>query len=216
MSSSKSTIITLIALAFGYSIVRYNIIKGVSWDNFPLYISNKAISLSAVFLIASSYILGPLARFSPGVFASKLSMRKYLGLIGFGLGAIHAVISLLIFNPAYYAKYFQASGKLNLNGELALLFGVLSLFVFAIVAISSIPSVIESTDQTKWFKIQQLGYLALVFVGLHVLIMGLSGWFKPQDWPGGLLPISLVAFSVILLTLLLKALALLFPKKQTS
>jgi hypothetical protein len=28
----------------------------------------------------------------------------------------------------------------------------------------------------------------------HVLVMGLSGWLQPAGWPGGLPPISLLAF----------------------
>ena len=101
-------------------------------------------------------------------------------------------------------------------GELSLLFGVISFFIFAIVAITSLPSVEKEMDKGKWLKVQRMGYLAFASVGLHVLTMGLAGWLKPQDWPGGLLPISLVAFIVVMVTILLKISTLLIPKTQTS
>ena len=36
----------ILIIIFTYAIIRYHILRGVPWDNFPLYISNKAISLS--------------------------------------------------------------------------------------------------------------------------------------------------------------------------
>lgn len=211
-ANKRTVSAVLIALAIGYAVLRYHVIKGVPWSNFPLFILNKGLSLSAVFLIAVSYVLGHLSRFFPKTFIPWLSMRKYLGLFGFGLAAVHALMSLLLLSPAYYPKFFVESGKLNLVGELSLLFGVVSFSVFSIVAITSIPSVEKEMDKNKWLKVQRMGYLAFASVGLHVLIMGFAGWLTPKTWPGGLLPVSLVAFIVIAITILLKMVALMLPK----
>ncbi|MBI2037668.1 MAG: hypothetical protein HYT15_01905 [Candidatus Magasanikbacteria bacterium] len=208
----SSTIILFIA--FGYAIIRYNVIKGVSWIDLPLFISNKAIALAAVIFIAISYALGSLARFWPKIFVPALGTRKFFGLAGFCLSAFHGILSLLIFSPTYYSKFFLGNGRLNLTGGLSTLFGVLSFFLFTCVAISSIPGVIQPTEQEKWFAIQRLGYLGLVAVLAHVFVMGFEGWLKPSGWPGGLLPISLVAASIILVVLLLKMAAILSPKQK--
>lgn len=194
--------------------VRYHVIKGVPWDNFPLYILNKAVSLAAVFLIAMSYEFGPLARFLPRVFVPLLPARKYLGLLGFGLAAVHAVMSLLLFSPAYYPKFFSDGGKLNLTGELSMLFGILAFFIFFAVALASIPSIGAALDERKWKAVQRAGYLALALVLLHVFVMGIEGWLKPSGWPGGLLPISLVASVVIAFTLLVRIAVALFPGRR--
>ena len=196
----------VVAIAFLYAIVRYNIIRGISWEQLPLFISNKAIALAALTLIALSYSVGSLSKFWPK-FSSLLSARKYLGLFGFGLGAIHGLISLLIFDPQHYPKFFT-EGVLNFTGELSMLFGVLALAIFAIVAISSIPSIAESLKQDKWLKIQRLGYLGLLLLAGHVFVMGYKGWLQPSTWPGGLLPISLVAFIIVALVILMKAIAI--------
>ena len=198
---------------FGYTVIRYNVIKGTPWVELPLFISNKAISLSAVVFIALSYMLGSLARFWPRTFVTALGLRKFFGLAGFGLAALHGLISLLIFTPNYYPKFFLASGKLNLIGELSMLFGSLAFFVFTIVAASSIPAIAKSMEFKRWLRVQRLGYFGLILVFFHVFIMGFEGWLKPAGWPGGLLPISLVAAIVIAFVLLLKIIAVIAPKK---
>ncbi len=201
----------ILIAALAYAIIRYNIIKGDSWSKLPLFVSNKAIALSAVVFIAISFLLGPLARFWPRKFVSLLYLRKYFGLLGFGLAAVHTLISLLLFTPGYYPKFFSIEGKLNFVGELSMLFGVLAFFIFLIIAVTSIPSVEALIAPKRWKTIQRLGYLAFVFVMLHVAIMGAAGWLKPEGWPGGLLPISLIAFVVILVTLLIRIIVFVLP-----
>ena len=70
----NTTIIVLIVfgLCLVYAFVRYNIVRSVPFDNFPLYIANKAVALSATILIGLSFLLGPLARFWPNAFIKHL------------------------------------------------------------------------------------------------------------------------------------------------
>lgn len=217
-TSRQAVIFSLFILiaVLSYAIIRYNIIKGESWSHLPLFISNKAIALTAVVLIAISFLLGPLARFWPRTFVSLLYLRKYFGLFGFGLAAVHTLISLLLFTQGYYPKFFGTQGKLNLVGELSMLFGVVAFFIFLIVAVTSFPRVKAGIAPKRWKIIQRLGYLAFVFVMLHVAIMGVAGWLKPEGWPGGLLPISLIAFIVILVTLLARIVVLALPIKPQA
>jgi len=208
-----ATVIILLVVFF-YAIVRYNIIKGTPWIDLPLYTSNKAISLSSVIFIAVSYALGSLARFWPQTFFPTLVFRKFFGLFGFGLAAIHGFISLLIFSPEYYPKFFLETGKLNLTGELSMLFGVLAFFVFAIVALASVPGISNMMTKESWLRIQRIGYLGLLLVFFHVFVMGFQGWLKPAGWPGGLLPISMLAAIAIALVLLLKLAAIIIPEQK--
>jgi DMSO/TMAO reductase YedYZ heme-binding membrane subunit len=197
----------IVLLVFTYSIVRYNVIKGVSYEHLPLFISNKAIALGAVVLISISYLLGNLARFFPRVFSRIVYLRKYFGLLGFGLASIHTLMSLILLRPYYYGKFFDGD-SLNLVGELSLLFGVIALFIFSVVAIISLPSIVRTMEPGSWRSGQRKGYIALMFVMTHVYTMGIRGWLTPDEWPGGLLPISLVAFIAISFTLLVKLVSL--------
>src|SRR3989344_2259783 len=206
--------IVIFAVILGYAVIRYNIIKGVPWTDVPLFISNKAIALGAVVFIALSFIIGPMIKFWPGTFIKFQTLRKYFGLLGFGFASIHALISLLIFTPQYYPKFFLETGKLNLTGEISMLFGVVGFFIFLGVAISDIPSIEKSMKYGHWLEIQRTGYLAFFFILLHVSVMGFEGWLTPETWPGKLLPISLIAFIIIALALLARLAAMLVPEKK--
>lgn len=202
-------------LTLFYSILRYNIYGEVSWNNLPLYISNKAIAFASIILIGLSYFLGPLARFWPNKFVSNLHLRKHFGLLGFGLASVHTIASLLIFDSGYYPRFFQGQ-KLTFNGELSLLFGVLAFAVFIIVALSSSHAFSANLNAVSWKRIQRTGYLAYIFVLLHVFFMGYRGWTDPSHWPGGLLPISLLSFSIILFVLLVRLLVVFLPKNPSN
>src|SRR3989344_2536001 len=114
VGGKQSLIISLvvIGLSLAYAIVRYNVVRDIPYSNLPLYIYNKAIALAATLLIGISYIMGPLARFWPS-FRRHLHLRKHLGVTGFGVAALHAIISLVILTPAYYPRFFEPKGKMN-------------------------------------------------------------------------------------------------------
>ena len=95
-----------------------------------------------------------------------------------------------------------------------MLFGILSFLVFGIVALTSLPEIAKSMDPMKWKSVQRLGYLAYVFVLLHVAIMGYKGWMNLESYQYGLISISLISAITIVLVLLVRAVAGIFPRKQ--
>ncbi|MEK7546810.1 MAG: ferric reductase-like transmembrane domain-containing protein [Patescibacteria group bacterium] len=194
-------------LSFLYAFVRYNIVRNVPLEQIPLFIANKAIALSALIIIGLSFVLGPLARFWPQIFDSKLYLRKPLGVLGFGTAALHSLISLAILSPAYYPRFFDLGGKMNFIGETSLLFGVLAFLVFSAVSIASVPAIEERMKPGHWKSVQRLGYLAYFFTLLHVAIMGFKGWFDPASYQYGLISITLISSLFIILVFLLRILA---------
>ncbi len=52
---------------------------------------------------------------------------------------------------------------------------------------------------------QRLGPLALVTAEGHVLVVGVAGWLAPKNWPGGMPPITLLAFLAVAVPLMLRA-----------
>jgi DMSO/TMAO reductase YedYZ heme-binding membrane subunit len=124
--------------------------------------------------------------------------------MGFSLAAIHAVLALSIWTPAYFAKYFDEVGRLNLQGEIAMAAGIGSLFFLSSPAITTLPMMPKALGGQRWKRAQRMGYMALVLAPLHLVALGLKGWLKPQAWPAGMPSISLLAFIAAIVTLVVK------------
>jgi DMSO/TMAO reductase YedYZ heme-binding membrane subunit len=190
--------------SLAYAITRYYLAGDVAWRHFPLFILNKVTSLAAVGFVACSYLIGKIIRWHDHDKALRLVVIKFCGLVGFFLAAVHAFMSVLLLTPAYFAKYFDAGGRLNLQGELGMSVGIVALFFLMSPAITTLPMMPKALGGWRWKRTQRMGYLALILVMVHLLALGLKGWLTPGKWPAGLVPISLVAFVVALVPLLVK------------
>ena len=206
----------LLGVPMTYAIVRYHVFSGVEWSHFPLYIANKGASLASVFFIATSYLIGKSLRVYENDAGKRLILIKFCGLIGFSLASMHALMSLLLISPHYYPKFFLESGRMNLTGELSIVFGVLSLWCLAVTAITSLPFMYDAVGAERWQRGQRMGYLCLALVAGHVLVMGFSGWLAPATWHGALPPVSLVAFIGAAVPVLLKLFSTVATKPATE
>jgi len=187
-----------------YAVVRYHIAGGVAWRHFPLFIVNKAISLAAVFFVGASYLIGKVIRWYDHDAKLRLVVIKFCGLVGFFLATIHAIMSLILLKPGYFAKYFDPSGKLNLQGEIGMSVGILALIFLLSPAITTLPMMPKALGGWRWKRSQRVGYLALLLVSFHLVALGLKGWLAPNGWTAGLPPISLMAFVAAMFPLLVK------------
>ena len=74
-----------ITLVFGltFAVVRYHVAGAVPWKDFPFFILNKGISLSAFILLTLNFALGPLNNLGVKVSEGWLNARKALGMTGY-------------------------------------------------------------------------------------------------------------------------------------
>ena len=179
--------------------------------NYNLYIANKAIASTAVILIGTSFLIGPLARFWPDTWASKLYMRKHFGVSGFVVAVLHIIISLILLSPQQYPKLYTEMGTLNSTAQWSLLLGTLAIIMFAVISITSIPSIERAMNNRKWLIIQRTGYLAFLFVLIHLFQLKYKGWINLDNWLNGLPPASLVPFIFILFVFFMRFLVIIFP-----
>ena len=194
----------IIGAALAYAVVRYHMAGDEEWRHFPLFILNKATSLAAVFFVASSYLIGKIIRWHDHDPALRLVVIKFCGLMGFFLAAVHAFFSLALLSPAYYGKYFDDVGRLNLEGEIAMSVGVIALFFLLAPAITTLPGMPKAIGGWRWKRNQRAGYIALALVVVHLVALGIKGWLAPQGWNGGMPPISLIAVIAALVPLFVK------------
>ena len=205
-STSKETaakvwiFFTIIIFCTVYAYLRYILFKGVEIAHFPLYITNKIVSWSAIIFLALSYISGKL-----GTKNRFPDIAKWAGLTGYVLVVMHIIISLTILNPAYFPKFFSGD-TMTFSAELSILTGVLAFLAFSIPAINSVTVIRLSLHPETWQIRQKIGYYGLLATAFHTVLMGYSSWFDVISWPGYLPPITLLSAIIALIPLFLKLL----------
>jgi hypothetical protein len=186
-------------LSIGYAIVRYHIAGPVPWKDLPLYTLNKGIALSALIILTLNFSLGPLRNLGVHVTERLLNVRKSLGINGFILVFTHAIISLLLFKPAIYPKFFHLDNTLTLDGGLSMLGGILSFVFLWSYKMSFQAHLREHERLVRSIRSRNFLLTAMLVFMLHLLFMGYKGWITPSQWHGGLPPISLVSFVFFLI-----------------
>lgn len=198
-NSNKNSASQIIALALvfsiGYAVVRYHVVGTVPWKDFPFFILNKGISLAAFILITCNFGFGPLNNLGVKVPAGWLNARKALGMTGFLLVLIHALMSFMLFTPAVYGKFFAADGTLTLFAGLSMLGGVLAFVILWAYNLSFQTHLREDKSFIQFITSRKFLLWAMILGAVHLIFMGYQGWMTPSSWHGGIPPISMVAIA---------------------
>ena len=182
------------ALSMAYGILRYNIMGPVPWKDLPLFILNKGVSLSSFILLTASFSIGPLTNLGIKIPLNLVNSRRAFGVIGFILAMIHMLISLVLFNPVMYEKFFLENGSLSFSAGLSMLGGIVSIVVLWYYNLSLKNRIKEGKPFNPFFSSRNFILTTLFFVAVHLFFMGYNNWLTPSNWYGSLPPISLVSF----------------------
>jgi hypothetical protein len=194
-NSAAQIIVITLMLAIGYAILRYHIVGPVPWRDFPFFILNKGLCLAGFLLLTMNFALGPLNSLGIAVPTGWLNARKAMGMTGFLLVLIHALMSFLLFSSSVYAKFFTEDGGLTLLAGLSMLGGVLAFVVLWGYNMTFQTFLREDKAFIQFITSRKFMLFALLLGAAHLFFMGYQGWLNPAGWHGGLPPISLVAFS---------------------
>ena len=195
--NSAGRIITLVVLfSIAYAILRYHIVGTVDWNDFPFFILNKGISLAGLILLVFNFAFGPLNNIGVKVPEGWLNARKVLGMTGFLLILIHALMSFMLFSPNVYGKFFEADGTLTLLAGLSMLGGVLAFVVLWAYNMSFQTHMRDDKAFIQFITSRTFLLWAMLLSAAHLIFMGYEGWLNPSGWQGGIPPVSLVAISV--------------------
>ena len=194
MKQSIYIVIATLLVNLLYAILRYNVFGDVPWEQLPIYVVNKAVSISAIFCISLSVLWSKLP-------TKRVEVRKFLGLYGFALAIFHVLLSVILLNPEYYATFFDGQ-KLHLWGNIIILCGALA-FMFLLMAASC--SVVNSP--TSLVYIRPCVTIAIVFAAIHIFFRGKNSWATPHNWHGYMPPISLLSFIVVTIAIVSKGYA---------
>ncbi len=182
-------------LSIGYAIVRYHVLGEVAWKDLPFFILNKGISMSALILLAFNFTFGPLKNLGAPIPNSWLRSRRIIGIVGFIQVFVHVIMSLMLFNPTVFAKYFEQNGTMTLITGLSMIAGVLAFIFLWIYNVSFNAAFRKDKDLISFITSRKVLLSAMLFSGVHLVFIGYNGWLNPGGWLGGLPPISLIAFT---------------------
>ncbi len=127
---------------------------------------NKIFALESIGLISLVFLVGPLSKIKPRIFARFLPWRKPVGIIGFVLALLHAAYSIVFLYGLNLEKIFFSNPKL-----LGVLSGIIALIIFFLMTITSTKSAVEKMGYANWKKLQITGYIALFFSIIHFVIL---------------------------------------------
>lgn len=163
-----------VAMAAAYATLRYNVLKGVPWSEWPGYIANKVLAVAGLLLLA----LAAWRKLRGGAGTSVA-----MGWAGVLILA-HVVLTIGLFTPGHYDRFFSA-GRLGSIGAWSLLTGAVAVGLLDLGA----------RRAHTWSRSTGLAAMSalLGLSAIHTAAPGLSGWLDPASWPGGLPPLTMLS-----------------------
>ncbi len=193
-SAFPKIIVFTFLLSLSYAVLRYHILGPIPWKDFPFFILNKAVALSAFVLLSFNFSFGPICNLGLKIPDSWMNARRAMGISAIIMVLIHVLMSFLIFNQATYSKFFEQNGTLTIFAGLSMLGGVLSFVVIGAYSFGFITHLKENKVFIQFLKSRKFLLFTILLGMIHLFFMGFKGWLIPSDWHGGLPPISLVGF----------------------
>lgn len=188
MRTCNFQLLVIFSLCLIYAVVRYCIFGEVEFDQLPIYILNKSISLLSV--IGMTF-------YCWHIYRSKKDEKRYWGNVFYTFMLLHILISLMIVGPDYYPVfYLPENPKLSIWGGASLLFA----------ALAAVVCVLRYTV-FKNIEVFTLMIFIAYAVSSHLMLISAAGWIVPAKWLGGLPPISLISFLISIAALLIAAYA---------
>ncbi len=179
MPRISRTLLSLFMLSLAYAVVRYQVFGGVAPGQFPVYVVNKAVSVTAVLALLCAGL----------AYRRKDPERcRQWGRASIHLAGLHVLLSFTILSPAYFKKFYGEDLRFHWKGETMLLSGVLAAYVYWLIFRGGREAGTEERNP--------LICAAGALICIHLISMGLPGWLHPGAWYGGMPPISLLGFLV--------------------
>lgn len=162
------------------------------YGNFELSwrMANKIAALAGLFIISLTFIIGPLSKFFPLYFGKYKAHRKFLGIAGFVLVALHAILSIIF----YYNLDIAYMVSLENPKVLGFYSALIAFLIFLLMTLTSTAEAVRKLGYPLWKSVQMTGYLALALSLLHFFIL--------ETTPDGIFKVRTLGMLIFYFTLL--------------
>ncbi len=130
---------------------------------------NKTAADTSIIVMGLSMLLSSICYFWNS-FDSLIRYRKHLGLVGFAFACAHMVLSF----PAFQALFRPEVWQKGLMWPA--LTGTLAMVIFTVMALVSNTKMAMLLGGKTWRRILRTGYVAVLFVLAHVVILKSARW----------------------------------------
>lgn len=171
---------------------------------------NKSVADTSIFIMGLSMMLSGLTYFF-NVFDSYMRYRKHLGLVGFAFAIVHVVLSFSALQNLFQAETWQ-------KGAMWPAFtGLLALIIFTVMALVSNSKMARLLGAKWWRFILRTGYLAVILVWMHVVLLKSARWMSWYEGGMKTLPsLSLLVSIFMLLVIVLRIILFFAVRKKVS
>ena len=175
----------ILLISFLYAWIRY-----VSYGPFTssdfLFVLNKGLAFSIVGFMFVAFLPVP---------NSKLH-RKIIGYSGFYVSLLHFIVSLILLPQKYYAHHYLPDGRLCLGFKIAIASGIIT---FATLVFIYTYFKLPRKKNINYKIFACLSGIFYIAVLSHVFFLGHHNWVRPNQWYGGMVPITLISFILLLI-----------------
>lgn len=140
----------------------------ITWLAIPSPL-NKSVADTAILLMGFSMILSSVCYFW-NRFDKLIVYRKYLGLIGYAFFIAHFVLSFSAFTRLFSIENWEKGGLL------APTTGLIATIIFTVMALISNTFAAAKLGGKMWKFILRTGYIAVIFVTIHVIALRGTRW----------------------------------------
>ncbi len=164
-------------------------------------VMNKSVADASIVLIGLSMWLSSLSYFFT-IFDPLIKYRKHLGLVGFAYGVTHIILSFSALQLLFDIKTWQTGTMWPA------LTGLLATVIFSVMTLISNRLMMTKLGVVLWRQILRLGYIAMIFVVAHVVLLKYARWAtwasELQSPPSTSLMVTVFSLVVILMRLLME------------
>ncbi len=159
--------------------------------------ANKIAALAGLFILAFTFLIGPLSKFFPHFCGPWRCHRKFLGICGVAMIAVHVILSTVLIYKLDFSAMFLANAK-----WMGFYAAVLAFLIFVMMVLTSTPRAMKALGYKRWKELQMVGYLALALAIAHFFLFEIkpNGMFQVR-------PLGYVVMAAAVLALLARALA---------
>mmetsp|Transcript_19099 Transcript_19099/g.31350 ORF Transcript_19099/g.31350 Transcript_19099/m.31350 type:complete len:455 (-) Transcript_19099:35-1399(-) len=215
---ATTVMMLLFAIAFTYVTVQVSGRPNFQWYTLLARQSSKMFAWTAVWGFALSLLPGTIIRLlkqaayidtTPRFLILGCSIRKHVGLLSLYFVLLHGCMMLLIFGGEYFG-FLIDDGYMEWNDEASMLTAVLSVSLFMITGIASLPSVGNEMNKAQ-FKLVfgPVVWSALALGVMHIMFLGVPSWTATPrsrySWSRGMPPVTLMASVLPLLVMFIKS-----------